>query len=73
MLTVKNIKTALLSDLSLQRPSATRIIDRLGRKSYQKKRHLIGYKSYQAFFKNILLDANYRPSNIHSLHTYVVR
>ena len=45
----------------------------MGCKRYPIKRYLIGYKYHNFFLKNVLFNANCRPSNIRSFHTYGVR
>ena len=54
--------------MSLQRPSADRTVDHLGRKSHQKKHYSWVADFIVVLFKNILFNMNGRQSNIRSLH-----
>ena len=59
--------TRTFSDL--QRLGVTQRLDQFGRKRYQMKRDLMGYRSYLVLFKNVLFNVNYWLSN--SFITYV--
>ena len=58
------------NNYGLQRPSATRIIDRLEYKRYQMKRYLIDYKSNLSFAQNFFVQRELQAYK-YSFITYV--